>query len=530
MKKNTIIWLGLLSCQILVAQTYHKAVDKFFNSSDPFIKGTVIPNIEKNRMGDFSITFKNVDGTPISGLTVSASLVRHEFLFGACPPKGGSENKLQPEHQKKWGEIFNYSIPQYTQKWDNVESTQGTRDFTAADRLLGFMDDNDILAEHHFLTGYHADWLSDISESKRGEFQRSFALESLERYKDRIKYFQVYNEDWKTHISRAKVYFDQTDFFSEIATKYPDLSFGINDHWEIRPGSNEPPDPSVVAARYTGIKWIGIHAHSPRGLWASPEQIYQAFSPYLNSDIKIHITEYGIIREKGIEGNVKSGTWTDDLIAEYYVQTFATAYSHPGVEAFNQWGVGPDYNRYTGNNLFLEDGSETPLYHALKSLITDKLATKANVTTSDAGAATFNGTYGRYNIVVNDGSNNPDSAVIVLKPGQTTMDLNVVALGGNLTLLLPGDPIPTSLDKNRPAQNFPAYQFQNEDILFSGVRGARLRVYNMAGKLLLKSDDLNEEFKLSLKTWAFRGSAGKVYYFKFEDALGRSYTKAIKLP
>ncbi len=79
-----------------------------------------------------------------------------------------------------------------------------------------------------------------------------------------------------------------------------------------------------------------MHAHNPRQLWASPKEMYETYDPYLDSGIKIHLPEFGIILGE-ITGGYRSGHWDEDNLAEYFIQAMATAFSHKSVRVFNLW-------------------------------------------------------------------------------------------------------------------------------------------------------------------------------------------------
>ncbi len=104
--------------------------------------------------------------------------------------------------------------------------------------------------------------------------------------------------------------------------------------------------------RYPGIDFISMHAHKPRQLWASPKEMYETYDPYLDSGVRVHVTEFGIILGE-ITGDYRSGAWDEEKLAEYFVQAMATAYSHQAVRAFNLWS---NYDKFTGNPLFTEEG------------------------------------------------------------------------------------------------------------------------------------------------------------------------------
>jgi hypothetical protein len=117
------------------------AVTKLFNSTDPFIRSTVLPNIERYRKSDATVKVVMTDGKPAVGYRVSAVLVNPDFKWGACPPKPivGAEAATPAAEEPLWGEMFNIAIPQYTTKWSNIEKVRGTYDYAEVDTLLSMM-------------------------------------------------------------------------------------------------------------------------------------------------------------------------------------------------------------------------------------------------------------------------------------------------------------------------------------------------------------------------------------------------------
>jgi endo-1,4-beta-xylanase len=393
----------------------NNAVDAFFNSKDPFIQETVIPNIEKNRKSDFVLRFVDANGKALPNLKITGSLKRHDFLFGSCPPE--SKTDFDPRWILAWSNLFNYGVAQNAMKWSNVEKEPGVRDFGRIDRILNITSKNGMALEYHFLTGYHPQWFASLSDAEKAERQKAYARDTVKRYKDKIAFFQLYNEDWQTHIARAKLYFDQTEFFAEMVKEFPDVKFGVCDCWTL--DKTAPlPDPDVVKKRYPGISYIAAHCHKPRRLWANPQEMYQYFDKYLNSGVKIHITEFGI-QTGAIEGGYRQGKWTDENIAEYFVQVRAVAFSHPAVEAFNQWGMGPEDNRWTSNLLLNKDYSPKPAYQALHNLFINKLSTAMDGQSDAQGTYRFRGFHGRYEIAVENPAGRKASISFVADPQKT---------------------------------------------------------------------------------------------------------------
>jgi len=319
-------------------------------------------------------------------------LKRHEFLFGHCD----LATERDPKKRALLNELFHFTCPGNATKWRAYAKERGKHDFSKVDTVLDFCRERDIAFEWHFLSGYHPAWLATVTpDSQKARYQIESARTVLRRYRDRVQFFQVINEDWLTHIDRAKVYTDQTAWFSDLRKEFPEVQLGVCDCWSFDlkgrlPGVDE------LKTRYPGINFISMHAHKPRQLWASPKEMYATYDPYLDSGIKIHLTEFGIILGE-ITGGYRSGEWDEDKLAEYFVQAMATAFSHRAVQVFNLWS---NYEKFTGNPLFTEDGEPHEKYRAIKSLLQDKLTTRSSGMTDQAGRFAFRGFHGAYDLTL----------------------------------------------------------------------------------------------------------------------------------
>jgi GH35 family endo-1,4-beta-xylanase len=355
------------------AVDYHPAVATFFAGKDPFIREVVLPNIEANRKSDADWQVVTADGQPLAGAKVSAELKRHEFLFGHCDL--AAERDLK--RRKLLADLFNYTCPGNATKWRAFAKAPEENDFSKIDAMLDFCRERDIVLEWHFLSGYHPAWLETVTpDSEKARFQMENGRRVLKRYHDKVRFFQVINEDRLPRVDELKM-------------------------------------------RYPGINFISMHAHKPRQLWASPKEMYETYDPYLDTGIKVHVTEFGIILGE-ITGEYRSGEWDEEKLAEYFVQAMATAYSHKAVRVFNLW---PNYEEFTGNTLFAEDGEPNGKYRAIESLLHDKLATRVAGRTDEAGRCAFRGFHGTYDVSLQLPSGQPASAQIVLGNSSTAFKL-----------------------------------------------------------------------------------------------------------
>ena len=368
----------------------HPAVSAFFHSNDSFIQDVIIPSMERERKHDIHIRVVSEHGVAFKKCQLFAELQSHEFHFGHC----NLATEKSVRKRKQLNDIFHFTCPENLTKWKNYAPRFGAYDFSKIDAMVDYCGINGIGLEWHFLSGYHPEWLASVgSDAEKAAVQLNNSRMVLNRYQGKVNFFQVFNEDWHTHVQRAKVYSDQTSYFSKLRQEFPDVELGVCDCWSFNK-ENRLPGVTELTARYPGIDFVSMHAHKPRRLWASPKEIIDTFDQYKDSNVKIHITEFGIIKGN-IDGGYRSGQWTDAKLAEYFVQVAVASFSHPAVRVFNLWA---NYEKFTGNQLFSEGGEPTSQYKALRSLLSDKLVTRVAGETDHQGACVFDGFHGRYKL------------------------------------------------------------------------------------------------------------------------------------
>ena len=374
----------------------HPAVTAFFNNDDGFIREVVIPSMERERKCKVHVKIVATDGTPLQRCHVSAELQKHEFLFGHC----NLATEKSPRNRHLLSTLFHFTCPENLTKWKSYAPEPGVYDFSKIDSMVAYCDAKGIGIEWHFLSGYHPEWFAAMqSNAEKEASQLANSRAVLERYQDKISFFQVFNEDWHTHVERAKVFCNQTEFFKILRKEFSEVELGVCDCWSFNK-ENRLPRVEDVKSRYPGINFVSMHAHKPRRLWASPKEMFDTFDQYKGSDVKVHVTEFGIIKGE-IEGGYRSGDWDDATLAEYFVQVAATAFSHPSVRVLNLWA---NYDKFTGNRLFGEDGKPTEQYDALDSLLNHKLITRVAGQADQNGACVFSGFQGRYEFSVKSDS------------------------------------------------------------------------------------------------------------------------------
>jgi len=419
--------IGLLaSAAFNSAYAYHPAVDSFFNSSDPFVQSTVIPNIEKCRKADVVLQFRAADGSPLTGVQVQANMIKHSFLFGCCLLNSDTDRR-----SALWLDVFNFGLPEGAGKWDAIERTDGVENFSGMDNIMNWAESHGVTVEEHFLSGYVPSWASALPAATFAQRQLLHMRHVVDRYKDRIRFYQVDNE---AKIANKYLWDSMQVSFPQYKSR-----FGICDDlngtfWDLA-GLWTMPGADAVSNNWPGITFAANQVHcattpGTSGTWYSPRQFYEGmFNKYLDSKVKIQLTELDFPCPGTMNaGSYRTGTMTENLKAICYVQYLATAFSHPSVEATNFWGFGP--GGYMPGSGFV-DGSYNPLpcYDAVKSLIKEKFWTKSSGATDAQGTYAYRGFQGYYELVATGPNGLSIRDTFELKPGLSPVQIIVTAQG-----------------------------------------------------------------------------------------------------
>jgi len=168
------------------------------------------------------------------------------------------------------------------------------------------------------------------------------------------------------------------------------------------------------------VDFMAFHGHMPRDLWADLREVYATLDKVAEKNLRIYVTEF-LVRQTGITGPVRTGTWNDELQADYYETMFATLFSHPAVDGLNMWGMGGDA-WMPGSGLLDAAGEPKPVFHRLKKLITETWRTNLTGELGLDGAARFRGFQGAYTITLRPVQGPERTAKIVVRPSDKSPD------------------------------------------------------------------------------------------------------------
>jgi hypothetical protein len=404
-----------------------------WNTSEEFMRTTVAENIEKYRKAD--VTFQVVDkaGQPVrgEGMTIKADETKSAFVFGASlgffepnnisPPNDEKPAPARPVDLQRAPEIFNGSMIPFSGKWCYIEPQKGKYRWSDMDKYVDYAVKNDWTLEFHHLSGVLPGWVESMGGTDmatglsfgkaRPELQKEFnrhCFDTVERYADRIKYWQVVNEKY------MMAYVPET--FKELQKRYPKNQFGISDCVRFWDGGSREPLPKTARGRTTGdggqykgadaVDWLikqgvkpdffSIHGHWPMNLWADPREMYNVIDYFGEKGLRVHISEELLQLNGQIMGPMRAGTLTPDLQGEYIVRFYTVAFSNPNVDMANYWGLAPDGWGASNSGLIDSAGKTRPAWNILKKQITETWRSHVSGELSAEGkylARVFHGTY-----------------------------------------------------------------------------------------------------------------------------------------
>jgi len=356
-----------------------------WHAQETFMRDVIEPNIEKHRKGDLTIEIRDADGKAVYDLKYRLELTKHAFHFGAGlgffvePPKKPDydfiPNLVTEADKKHFLEVFNFSIIPYTGKWFYTEAEEGKLFYDDVDAYVNWCFENKIGIEYHFVTGYPPKWLESRPQEEKQRQLLKHTNELIDRYGEKIHYWQVVNEK---HLLAESV-----AAFKLFRQRLPDAKLAISDcarfYSPHQAGSQARFDDLTRGLKE--IRWLkeqgieldffGFHGHRPFGLWADFRGVYEALDAFEKEGIRIHITEFGIHEVHNITGDVREGQWNADLQGRYYEMAYSAMFSHPVVDAINLWEMSPN-TWMTGCGLLDKDNQPKPNFYALRNLIHKK--------------------------------------------------------------------------------------------------------------------------------------------------------------
>lgn len=261
-----------------------------------FLEEVAQPNIEKHRRSDVRLQLVDAGGRPLYDARYVIRQTCSAFQFAG----------------------HNYTVVH--QAWRDLEPVEGDRRYAALDPALAAARPN---IEFSVLAGHPPAWARLKSEADQVQLVRRHALDLVDRYADRVAYWQV--TEHGLHAEQLP------HLVAAIRAQHPHIQLGIR----VAPLLDGTQPPRGLADLRPGLDFVAIQARNPRGIWADPRALYDLFDAYARACARVHITQIEAPTAGWIEGAGQTGQWTPALAAKYRDQFATIAFSHPAVDALN---------------------------------------------------------------------------------------------------------------------------------------------------------------------------------------------------
>lgn len=292
------------------------------------VKSVTDREIKKNRMGTIIIKAS-------SGEKVSVRMLKHEFLFGSAFSQRIYWSKVDSLDRAKYFETFrnnfNFAVHGDALKWHAIETERGKPNYSDADRILSWCEENGIPMRGHCIFWDYAiavpDWAKALDDQTLLKEMERRAKEVTSRYRGKIKEYDLNNE--MIHGG----YFEKR-FGDEIVLKMaqwahegdPAAVFYVND-FNIMNGKHlerYSSDIEKLLKMGVPIGGIGIQGHLEDTL--DPVKIKTALDTLSKFKLPIKITEFDF------------DCSDEETHAEGVENFFRICFAHPSVTGIVMWG------------------------------------------------------------------------------------------------------------------------------------------------------------------------------------------------
>ena len=384
--------------------------------------------IKKYRQHDFSVTVNSQSGKPLTVATVSATMTRAEFKFGAMfqshtgPVFGNRERP--PQYDQEFQRLFTFAQPEHDFSNPIYFNRKGTGPESAA-KCLGWLE------ERHFqsYTGilfwpqwHYNGFTKEEIERYKADIPAlrarllDMARIRMEAAKGRIFAWGVMNEiQWQREImdhlnAHGVSDADMVESLIRLAREVaPKALLVVN---EAGIFESDPITSQVKKKYYVNLltelkkRGVGFDVFGFQGHFGSiptdPFKAYEAFDLFYNMGLRLMVTEFDV------------KTDDDALQADYTRDFYTIAYSHPGMEAISTMGHWDGSHFIPKGGLFAKDWSRKPNLEAYEAVRKEWSTTVSDLTPDANGTVKFRGYPGDYELTVKSATGEPQTTRIRL--------------------------------------------------------------------------------------------------------------------
>ncbi|KAL3730264.1 hypothetical protein ACJRO7_027291 [Eucalyptus globulus] len=364
-------------------------------------------SIEKVRKSTvrFQITSANERGLGVGGANVLIKQIKPGFPFGC----GMNFHILESADYQNWfASRFRYATFTNAMKWYSTEKEQGQEDYSVADAMLKFAQDNNILIRGHNVfwddPKYQPDWVRTLSPDDLQKAAEKRINSVVSRYAGELIAWDVVNENLHFSFFEDNLGENASSMYYSTAYKLdPTSRMFLNEYNTIEYSGDEKVSPGNYKKRFQEIfsypgnedipAGIGVQGHFGTG---QPNLAYMRSSLDILATIGVPIW----LTEVSVAPGANQAQYLEEVLRE--------AYSHPGVEGIIMF-AGPAYADFNSTALADMNFDNTPAGDVVDQLIQEWRFKDLAAHADDEGFFSTKLLHGEYEITITDPISNSSS-------------------------------------------------------------------------------------------------------------------------
>ncbi len=388
--------------------------------------------IERYRKGDHTLIILQADGEPLSDVEIQLEQTGHHFRFGTCVSHTWLErdNETAERYRQFIARHFNTVVGESSMKWAYTERERGIHDFTWADQLVEFAEQNNLAIRGHVLfwtkIRYKSEWVKELEGPELQAAMENHLRQILPRYKGQLIAWDGINEMITANFFEERVGKHIRPHIYRLAHEIdPDTPLFTNEYSILCNDKGSDAYISMLKEFVDAgvpVAGIGIQEHAaeriadvapvgeqmerlsqfrltPHGIWTRLDRLAEFGLP-------IHLTEISFRAED------------EQKRAEAVDKFFRVAFAHPAVDTIMLWGFWQRAH-WLGRPAVLFDADFNPLPagEALLNLLENEWKTRGTFTPDVSGTLAFRGFFGAYQVRVTDSEGASTFHTLDLHPG-----------------------------------------------------------------------------------------------------------------
>lgn len=288
-----------------------------------------------------------------------------------------------PTYDRTLQENFNFLTPENVMKWKALRPSRDTYDFTEADKLMDFAEENNMQVRGHTLVWHfdNPDWLEsgNFTKEEYKAILKDHIYTVVGRYKGRIKIWDVVNEAIDGSDYRKTLWYEKIGpEYIKLAFKWaneadPKALLSYNDYGvgEIAPKSDRMLElVEDLRAKGITVDGVGFQMHMDITYNYDFESLFHNIKRFTDRGFLVDFTEIDI-RYRGEP--------TEELEtkqARYYQQLMEIMLHFDFANVFTVWGASDKYSwipmffdGYGNAHLFDDDYNKKPGFFAVEEAL-----------------------------------------------------------------------------------------------------------------------------------------------------------------